>query len=302
MADIKGKEVSPIKGGFIKVVDTMGNDSSIVQAARVSYGEGTKTVNQDRGLIRYLIRNRHSTPIEQVTIKFLLRLPMDVWRQWVRHRASTFSSINEYSTRYSLAIDETFKTPKEEWRKQSSKNKQGSSEYFTLQEGEKFSEQEQMLHTLSREIYEDRINKGVAREQARKDLPLCTFTECYWTINLHNLFHFLGLRMDAHAQHEIRLYANAIGILIKEWVPLAYEAFDDYVINSLTFSRVELNIIYNYIIGNPNWAETLEMLNKSEVAAFKEKAKGIGINFNNPWKKDNVEKNQQYNLPHRKHV
>ena len=302
MANIIGKEISPITGGLIKVVDTMGDDSSIVQAARVSYGIGTTTTRKDRGLIRYLIRNLHTTPIEAVSIKFLLRLPMDVWRQWIRHRASTFSSINEYSTRYSIAIDETFKIPLAEWRKQSKINKQGSAEYFSEADGKRFSDQEEQLHKLSREIYEDRIEKGMAREQARKDLLLCTFTECYWTINLHNLFHFLGLRMDPHAQHEIRLYAKAIGLLVQEWCPLAWEAFEDYRLNSISLSSKELTLIKNYNSGNSNWAEYLEYFNKSERTEFNNKAELLGINLNNPWEKSQPVVDTQYDLPHRKKV
>ena len=185
--------------GFIRVVDYMGSDESIVQAARVSYGKGTKKLSEDRGLIRYLLRHQHTTPFEMCEIKFHVRVPMDCWRQWIRHRTA---NVNEYSTRYSLAIDSAQKTKKHEWRKQSISNKQGSDEFINESIGTILSNKEELLHQQIRELYDERIKNDVAREQARKDLSLSTYTEAYWKIDLHNLFHFLALRMDNHAQYE----------------------------------------------------------------------------------------------------
>ena len=240
---ILGRSFNVLDDGFVRVVDYMGGDSSIVQAARVSYGAGTKKISEDRGLIRYLMRHRHTTPFEMAEIKFHVRVPMDTWRQWIRHRTA---SVNEYSTRYSIAIDKAQQTPKDKWRVQSQLNKQGSAEFFTEDQGAEFSRQEEELQKQSREIYEDRIAKGMAREQARKDLPLSTYTEAYWKINIHNLLNFLGLRMDSHAQWEIRQYANVIGNEItSKWVPLTWEAFLDYRINSITFSGPEIEMLKN---------------------------------------------------------
>lgn len=229
-----------LEGGFVRLVDVMGDDSSIVQAARISYGKGTKSVNEDRGLIRYLMRHRHTTPFEMCEIKFHIRAPMDVVRQWIRHRTA---NVNEYSTRYSEAIDETHATKPGEWRLQSTTNKQGSGGYVDLAVGQELTEMEEVFHQLARQLYQDRLEAGVAREQARKDLPLSTYTEFYWKIDLHNLLHFLGLRMDSHAQLEIRLFANAMAEVVKEWCPLAWEAFEDYRLNAVTLSRWELHVV-----------------------------------------------------------
>lgn len=232
----KGETVQ-VTNGEIVVIDFMGDDAAVVQAARISYGKGTKSVREDRGLIRYLMRHRHTTPFEQCELKLRVRCPMDTWRQWIRHRTA---SVNEYSTRYSEAINEMATTLPQSWRLQSGKNKQGSGEFLedaTL--GQHLSEEESELHELSRAVYEERLRLGVAREQARKDLPLSTFTEAYWKIDLHNLLHFLELRMDAHAQLEIREFANAIGSLVEKWVPMVWEAFFEYRLRGETFSRAE---------------------------------------------------------------
>ncbi len=179
--------------GFVCLVDVMGDDQSVVQAARVSYGEGTRKVSDDRGLIRYLLRHRHTTPFEMAEMKLLVRVPMDCWRQWIRHRTA---NVNEYSTRYSLAIDATQTTPADAWRTQASQNRQGSGELLDAAQGAALSAAEAEFQRQARELYEQRIALGVAREQARKDLPLSTYTEAYWKIDLHNLLHFLALRMD----------------------------------------------------------------------------------------------------------
>ena len=233
---ILGKPFRVLDDGFVRVVDYMGGDPSIVQAARVSYGAGTKKVREDRGLIRYLMRHRHTTPFEMCDIKLHVRVPMDTWRQWVRHRTA---SVNEYSTRYSVAIDAAQETPADAWRAQSASNRQGSEGAIDPVIGERLTQREHDLLSLAREVYEERLEAGVAREQARKDLPLSTYTEAYWKTNLHNLMHFLGLRMDAHAQHEIREYARTIGDeIVAKWVPIAWQAFLDYETQGVTF-RIE---------------------------------------------------------------
>ncbi|MFZ1290625.1 MAG: FAD-dependent thymidylate synthase [Melioribacteraceae bacterium] len=239
--EILGKPFKVLDDGFVRVVDYMGSDQSIVQAARVSYGAGTKQVSQDKGLIRYLMRHDHSTPFEMCEIKLHVRVPMDTWRQWIRHRTA---NVNEYSTRYSIAIDQAAKTKDDEWRMQSTSNKQGSEGFLSIEKGVKLSNEEKNLHQEIWNIYNKRIEKGVAREQARKDLPLSTYTEAYWKIDLHNLLHFLRLRMDKHAQLEIRKYAETIGYeIIKKWVPLTWQAFEDYKLNSKSFSGLELELL-----------------------------------------------------------
>lgn len=228
--------------GFIRVTDYVGCDASVVAAARVSYGKGTKTPSDDRTLIRYLLRQQHTTPLEQCRIQLHVRVPMDTWRQWIRHR---MSSTNEYSTRYSVAINDKQETLDYQWRSQSKKNKQGSGSFLNAEGvGFDLSQQEHQLHQLAEKIYKDRIAAGVAREQARKDLPLSTYTEAYWSIDLHNLLHFLSLRMHPHAQLEIRSYANVIGQqIVAKWVPAVWEAFTDYRLEAHTFSRQEMQII-----------------------------------------------------------
>ena len=248
MNEILGVPFRVLDDGFVRVVDYMGSDESIVQAARISYGKGTKKVHEDRGLIRYLMRHRHTTPIEMCEIKLHVKVPMDCWRQWIRHRTA---NVNEYSTRYSEAIDVTQKTERDSWRQQAQTNKQGSGELIDAEIGSELSRREEELHAFSRETYKERINAGVAREQARKDLPLSTYTEAYWKIDLHNLFHFLSLRMDLHAQFEIRSYAEVIGNeIVKRWCPIAWEAFVDYRLKGMLLSRLEADIIRELIPGN----------------------------------------------------
>ena len=252
--DILGTPFKVLDDGFVRVVDYLGSDESIVQAARVSYGKGTKQISQDRGLIRYLLRHRHTTPFEMCEIKLHIRIPMDAWRQWIRHRTA---NVNEYSTRYSLAIESAQTTNPDQWRMQSSDNKQGSSGFFDLEQGKKMSDDEKFLHEKSREIYDSRVAQGVAREQARKDLPLSTYTEAYWKIDLHNLLHFLELRMEKNAQLEIREYANVIGReIVKRWAPIAWEAFEEYALNSKEFSGFELELISLLANGKGEEAKT----------------------------------------------
>lgn len=268
---ILGKPFPVLDQGFVRVIDYMGSDSAIVQAARVSYGKGTKKVREDRDLIRYLLRHRHTTPFEMCEIKLHVRVPMDIWRQWIRHRTA---SVNEYSTRYSLAIDATHSTPPEGWRLQSKTRRQGSEDYLNPEKGKYFSSQEKELHELARKIYNERIEAGIAREQARKDLPLSTYTEAYWKIDLSNLLHFLALRMDPSAQLEIRQYAEVIGNeIVRRWVPLVWEAFHDYVFCALTFSRDEQKILKHLLSGHlekaVQEAETIGWLEKTQEGKLK---------------------------------
>ncbi len=238
---VLGVPFKVLDDGFVRVVDYMGSDESIVQAARVSYGKGTKKVHEDKGLIRYLMRHRHSTPFEMCEIKFHVRVPMDCWRQWIRHRTA---NVNEYSTRYSVAIDATQTTPPGEWRLQASGNRQGSSGFLDDTNGEKLSRQEAEFQNLARKIYEARLEIGVAREQARKDLPLSTYTEAYWKMDLHNLLHFLSLRMDDHSQWEIRQYARTIGEeIVAKWCPITWGAFLDYRMNAMSLTGPEIEMI-----------------------------------------------------------
>jgi len=284
---ILGQPFKVLDDGFVRVVDYMGSDESIVQAARVSYGKGTKKINEDRGLIRYLLRHMHTTPFEMCEIKFHVRVPMDCWRQWIRHRTA---NVNEYSTRYSIAIDSAQKTNKNEWRKQSATNKQGSGEFLEESIGTILSKKEELLHQQIREMYEERINNDVAREQARKDLPLSTYTEAYWKIDLHNLFHFLALRMDSHAQSEIRSYASVIGNeIVSKWCPLAWEAFKAYRLNSFRFSEIEIIVLKHFIDNKPSEAKKFLLSQKMltvdgdkikrsrEVIEIESKLKQLGI-------------------------
>jgi len=232
------EEIKVLDKGFVRLIDHMGSDEAIVQAARVSYGNGTKSSRQDRALIRYLLKHEHMSPFEMNEVKFHIKLPIDVMRQLVRHRTA---SINEYSTRYSIAIEDMSEAS--EWRLQSKDNKQGSDGIFINELAFMLSQNEKDFHIVSKNIYQQRIDLGIAREQARKDLPLCTYTEAYWKMDLRNLLHFLKLRLDSHAQLEIRLYAQAIASIVKELFPLTFEAFEDYILNAVTFSRQEMELL-----------------------------------------------------------
>ncbi len=246
--EILGEALPVLDDGFVRVVDYMGDDGSIVQAARVSYGKGTRKVSEDRGLIRYLLRHRHTTPFEMAEIKLHVRVPMDCWRQWIRHRTA---NVNEYSTRYSIAIEASQTTAPDEWRQQAASNRQGSEGFADHELGEKLSAQERELQDHARRVYNERLEHGIAREQARKDLPLSTYTEAYWKVDLHNLLHFLALRMDMHAQEEIREYATVIGERIaSRWVPLTWEAFEDYRRGGAFFSRIDREILRLVVQGD----------------------------------------------------
>ncbi|HTM54156.1 MAG TPA: FAD-dependent thymidylate synthase [Pirellulales bacterium] len=245
IAALRWKKFPVLNDGFVCLVDVMGDDQAVVQAARVSYGQGTRRVSDDRGLIRYLLRHRHTTPFEMAEVKLLVRVPMDCWRQWIRHRTA---NVNEYSTRYSLAIDAMQTTPPEAWRTQATENRQGSGALLDAARGEQLTSTESAFQEQARQLYEARIAAGVAREQARKDLPLSTYTEAYWKVDLHNLLHFLALRMDSHAQWEIREYAATIGReIVQPLFPLVWEAFVDYRLEGMFLTRLEREVLARLI-------------------------------------------------------
>jgi len=222
--------------GYVVLVDYMGNDAAIVQAARVSYGKGTKAVRDDRGLIRYLMRHRHTTPFEMVEFKFLVRLPIFVARQWIRHRTS---STNEYSARYSVVPDEYEVPPADEVRHQSTRNRQGRGDPLPSEVVERFRGDLDRLSKDAYAVYTRALEDGVARETARLVLPVAYYTQWYWKTNLWNLFHFLSLRLDPHAQEEIRLYAAELAKIARLVTPVAYEAFEEFTLSGLTLSRRE---------------------------------------------------------------
>ncbi|MDR0871213.1 MAG: FAD-dependent thymidylate synthase [Planctomycetaceae bacterium] len=262
---LRWKKIPVLDDGFVCLVDVMGSDRAIVQAARVSYGEGTKSVSDDRTLLRYLMRHQHTTPFEMAEIKLLVRVPMDCWRQWIRHRTA---SVNEYSTRYSIAIDAAYSTEPDAWRTQSQTNRQGSGILLGTAAGQQLTNEEQAFHKQARDLYEHRIGLGVAREQARKDLPLSTYTEAYWKIDLHNLFRFLGLRMEASAQWEIREYATVIGEqIVKPLFPLSWEAFADYLLESVRLSKLEQEVIQRLALRGKVPA-TLDDFSAAQVPAW----------------------------------
>jgi thymidylate synthase (FAD) len=289
---ILGEPIRVLDEGFVRVVDYMGDDAAIVQAARVSYGKGTRRVQEDRALLRYLMRHDHTTPFEMCEIKLHVRVPMDIWRQWIRHRTA---NVNEYSTRYSEAIGTAQRTLPGAWRTQSSVNRQGSAGVLSEDVGGRLSAEEREFQDRARAMYEARLAAGVAREQARKDLPLATFTEAYWKIDLHNLLHFLHLRMDVHAQQEIRAYAGAIGEqIVAKWVPMAWEAFVDYRRRATRLSHAEAAIIAAIASGNVQAAihraegegwlprnDRGQLKANLERAEFEEKLSALGLRA--PW-------------------
>jgi thymidylate synthase (FAD) len=255
--ELKFKKYPVLDQGFICLVDAMGDDAAICQAARVSYGNDNlaeqMSESKDRNLIRYLMSHQHTTPFEMVEIKFMVQAPMDCWRQWIRHRTA---NVNEYSTRYTEAIDACQTTAPDQWRLQASDNKQGSSGFLNAKgqgqpgnsswdqvNGTELSEKEAWFQDVAKKVYDYRLACGVAKEQARKDLPLSTYTRAYWKCDLHNIFNFLRLRMDSHAQLEIRSYANAMYEIVKQIVPVACEAFEDYVLNAKKFSAMEVELL-----------------------------------------------------------
>ena len=260
--------------GFVRVIDYMGNDTSIVQAARVSYGEGTKKSRDDKSLIFYLMRHWHSTPFEMCEVKLHVKLPVFVARQWIRHRTA---NVNEYSARYSI-LDNEFYIPKSEnLASQSKSNNQGRGDVLV---GEEAKEVIQILKNdslRSYKSYEEMLSnenkKGLARELARMNLPTNIYTQWYWKTDLHNLFNFIKLRNDLHAQYEIRVYAEKIAELVKKWVPFAFEAFEQYQLNSSHLSSNGLSCIKRLMngedvsqdnsgMGKREWKEFCEIIGK----------------------------------------
>lgn len=281
-----GKPIPVLDKGHVRLVDLMGHDVAVVQAARTSYGKGYSTHKWalcaanlyacdvcgeyqtslttpassgrcdpgDKALVRYLMRHHHGTPFEMCEAKFHIKMPMDAHRQQIRHRTA---NVNEFSTRYTevelviesddpdmpLRIVGLAETEPDQWRLQSRSSKQGSDGWLQKEEGERLSAKEREFLLMAHEVYQERIRMGVAKELARKDLPLSTYTMYFWKMDLRNLLHYLGLRMDPHAQWEIRQYANTIAEIVKAWVPFTYSAFYDYVLHAHTFSRQEMDLI-----------------------------------------------------------
>jgi len=263
--------------GFVGLIDTMGSDEAIVQAARVSYGSGTKGTRDDRALIRYLVKHRHTSPLEMCEVKFHLKMPIFVMRQHVRHRTA---NLNEYSGRYSVMSDEFYVPDKENLKPQSSINKQG-------REGKLIPIEESMCHNTIKRIGrtnyndyksllgenpEDNYNieerQGLSRELARVVLPLNNYTELYWKIDLNNFFHYVKLRADYHAQWEIQELARAMYDLIKDKFPLSCEAYEDFIESAHTSSRMEINLLKR-IIDKKKWNDLLEDLRSEEIIAEK---------------------------------
>ncbi len=241
-----GRRVPVLDHGFVALVDYMGNDGAIVQAARVSYGLGTKTARDDRGLIRYLMRHRHTTPFEMVEFKFLAKMPIFVARQWVRHRTA---SLNEASYRYSVAPDEFHVPGLDAVGAQSKRNRQGRAEPLPESDARKFQQEVERVSRDAYATYERALAGGTARELARIVLPVNFYTQWYWKSNLHNLFHFLSLRLDSHAQEEIRLYAQALVPAVKAVAPVAYEAFEDFVLEAESLTRGEKVAVRSLLAG-----------------------------------------------------
>lgn len=259
-SELVGKEFKVLDHGFVRLVDVMGSDDAIVQAARVSYGKGTKKRHEDRGLIRYLMRHQHTTPFEMVEFKFHVKLPIFVARQWIRHRTA---NVNEYSGRYSVMEEEFYLPRPEELRVQSETNRQGKGEERVSPEMQaKFIESLKQTCDNSYAQYREIIEGGLAREIARIQLPLNLYTQWYWKIDLHNLLRFLKLRMDKKAQAEFQEYAKVMADIVAQVVPLAWEAFVDYQLEAVHLSLPELRALVSYL---------------GEVDTSKEKLKADGL-------------------------
>ena len=252
------KPIEVLDHGFVRVIDYMGDDSSIVQSARVSYGKGTKKISNDKGLIKYLMRHRHSTPFEMCEIKFHIKLPIFIARQWIRHRTA---NVNEYSARYSILDKEFYIPSAENLAAQSAINNQGRGDVLTDDEAsnviqilkkdaeQTYSNYETLLNENSGGNIIDESKSGIARELARMNLTLNTYTQWYWKIDLNNLLHFLALRADDHAQYEIRVYADIMLDIVKRWVPLTYAAFEDYRIGGTELSAKEITLMKKLLKG-----------------------------------------------------
>jgi len=244
------KECKLLNHGFISLVDTMGNDAAIVQAARVSYGEGTKTINEDKGLINYLMKHKHTSPFEMCEIKLHIKAPMFVARQWLRHRTA---NVNEISARYSILPEEYYIPEIENIAPQSAQNKQCRGGEISIEEAENA---QKLMGESSMRAYQDYKTllgnddgTGIAREIARGVLPMNMYTEWYWKIDLHNLFHFISLRIHPHAQYEIRVYAEKLAEIVKQWCPMAYEAFIEHKVEAVTLSKSQKEALKKLLNG-----------------------------------------------------
>lgn len=264
---ILGTAFGVLDHGFVRVIDYMGDDKAIVQAARVSYGAGTKAVSEDIGLIRYLMRHAHTTPFEMAEIKLHLKMPIFVARQWIRHR---MASINEYSARYSILAREFYVPEPAVIGKQSKTNKQGREDGTDDVRPDEVAKHMRDSANTQFDLYDLLLNEdefGVARELGRIVLPLSTYTEFYWKIDLHNLLHFLRLRTDPHAQAEIRAFADPIESIVKVWCPASFHAYVDYRKEAVTFSRQEVEVI-RAMLGDRPHKELLAALSARELAEF----------------------------------
>ena len=258
LEEILYKALPALDHGFVRVVDYMGDDAAVVQAARVSYGRGTKKVSEDRGLINYLMRHRHTTPFEMCEIKYHVKLPIFVARQWIRHRTA---NVNEYSARYSILDNEFYVPRPEHLAAQSKANRQGRAEVITGKEAERVFSLLKQDAELVYEHYLEMLNEGeagqpldaersgLARELARMNLSLAFYTQWYWKTNLHNLMHFLSLRADAHAQYEIRVYADIMIDTLKRWCPISHDAFMEYRMGGAHLSKTGLAAVKRMIAG-----------------------------------------------------
>ena len=248
--EILDKEYPVLDKGFVRLVDYFGGDQRIVQSARVSYGEGTKSVSQDGALIDYLLRHQHTSPFEQVVMTFHVKMPIFVARQWVRHRTGR---MNEVSGRYSIMKDEFYVPAEDKVSPQSTDNKQGrATEAFDKETADKIINKLEEGQKAAYESYNELIDSGLAREIARINLPLSLYTEFYWEMDLHNLFHFLKLRLDSHAQYEIRVYAEVILEICKKVAPMATESFINHMNQGVTFSGEEMQALRDVMEGKPN--------------------------------------------------
>lgn len=272
LEEILYEPIEVLDHGFLRVVDYMGDDSAIVQAARVSYGKGTKAVQNDAGLINYLMRHRHTTPFEMCEIKYHVKMPIFVARQWIRHRTA---NVNEYSARYSILDKEFYIPAPDDLAAQSTDNKQGRGDVLQGEEAQRvldilredsercYGHYEEMINADAEGNVLDDSRQGLARELARMNLPINAYTQWYWKIDLHNLLHFLSLRAHPHAQYEIRIYADAMLDTVKRWVPAAYDAFANYRMGGAYLSGAGLDVVKR-MIGGENVGQEESGMSKRE--------------------------------------
>jgi thymidylate synthase (FAD) len=282
MEEILYEAIPILDHGFVRVVDYMGDDAAIVQAARVSYGRGTKTLNSDAGLVNYLLRHRHTTPFEMCEVKYHIKLPIFVARQWIRHRTA---NVNEYSARYSILDNEFYMPAKEQLAAQSTVNHQGRGDVLDGKDADRVMDLLREDSERAYAGYADMLNEdadgnpvddtrqGLARELARMNLSLNFYTQWYWKTDLHNLLHFLSLRADSHAQYEIRVYAEAMLETVKKWVPATYGAFMDYRVGGTNISQKGMAVLKRMLAGEQveqkesgmsarEWRELMETLER----------------------------------------